>query len=236
MGLWPGVVSTRVWLLGFLGSSIQLYMLLSLYLGFISFLYLHLYFLVDDASMVWGSLTQTKHIFVLIHFRNKGKVGTLKHIQAHQYFFYWLFFRGSFLLFWISYQLCCFACSLQPCDHLLRQGWPLGSIYVIFSFVFVTFLCGFLGQVRHLIALITELCFLLYLVWSTAYLYAIIMVTGDYTLECHRNIEDWPVYVLFAKSRIYSNTNNYILFDLILYVPSKMFQLCRDGSSWVDQY
>ena len=91
----------------------------------------------------------------------------------------------------------------------------------------------FPGQVRHLIASITELCFLLYLVLSTAYLYAIMMVTGDYTLECHRNIEDWLVYVLFAKSRIYSNTNNYFLFDLILYVPSIMFQLCRDGSSWV---
>ena len=24
------------------------------------------------------------------------------------------------------------------------------------------------------------------------------------------------------------------LFDLILYVPSTIFQLCRDGSSWVE--
>ena len=55
-------------------------MLLSPYLGFISFLYLNLYFLVDDALMGWGSLMQTKNIFILIHFRNKGEVGTLKHI------------------------------------------------------------------------------------------------------------------------------------------------------------
>ena len=25
-----------------------------------------------------------------------------------------------------------------------------------------------------------------------------------------------------------------VLFDLILYVPSAIFQLCRDGSSWVE--
>ena len=24
------------------------------------------------------------------------------------------------------------------------------------------------------------------------------------------------------------------LFDLVLYIPSKIFQLCRDGSSWVE--
>ena len=71
MGLWPGVVSTRVRLLGFFCSSIQLYMLLSPYLGFISFLYLDLYFLLDDASV---------DIFALIHFRNKGTVGNRKHI------------------------------------------------------------------------------------------------------------------------------------------------------------
>ena len=28
--------------------------------------------------------------------------------------------------------------------------------------------------------------------------------------------------------------NSNALFDLILYVPSTIFQLCRDGSSWVE--
>ena len=83
VGLRPGLVTTRVWLLDFLCSSTQLYMLLSPYLGLIYFLYLNLYYLVDDASMGWGSLMQTKHIFVLIHYRNNGEVGTLKHIKAH---------------------------------------------------------------------------------------------------------------------------------------------------------
>ena len=27
----------------------------------------------------------------------------------------------------------------------------------------------------------------------------------------------------------------FVLFDLILYVPSSIFQLCRDRSSWVEQ-
>ena len=56
-------------MLDFFCSSTQLYMLLSPYLGFIYILYLNLYYLVDDASMGWGSLMQTKHIFVLIHFK-----------------------------------------------------------------------------------------------------------------------------------------------------------------------
>ena len=49
------------------------------YLCFIFFLYLDLYFQMDDASMGWGSLVQTKHLFVLIHYRIKGEVGTYKH-------------------------------------------------------------------------------------------------------------------------------------------------------------
>ena len=95
-------------MLGFFCSSIQLYMLLSPYFGFISLLYLHLYFPVDDASMVLGSLMQTKHIFVLIHFRNKGKVGTLKHIKAHQYYFTGCSFVDLFCyLSFISVMLSC---------------------------------------------------------------------------------------------------------------------------------
>ena len=30
------------------------------------------------------------------------------------------------------------------------------------------------------------------------------------------------------------STSALVLFDLILYVPSTIFQLCRDGSSWVE--
>ena len=47
--LWLFVGSTGVYLLGFICSGIQFYLLLSPYLCFISFLYLDLYVLGDDA-------------------------------------------------------------------------------------------------------------------------------------------------------------------------------------------
>ena len=49
------------------GSDIQLYILLSPDLCFISFLYLNLYLIGDDTSISKGSFVQTKHLFVLIH-------------------------------------------------------------------------------------------------------------------------------------------------------------------------
>ena len=38
--------------------------------------------------------------------------------------------------------LYCLVCSLQPCDHLLGKGGPLGSICVMFPCGFVTFPYG----------------------------------------------------------------------------------------------
>ena len=43
------------------------FLLLSPYLSFISFLYLDLYVIGDDALISQGSFMQTKHLFVLIH-------------------------------------------------------------------------------------------------------------------------------------------------------------------------
>ena len=64
----PGFTcSTSVYLLDFFCSSIQFYILLSPYLCFISFLYLDLFVLGDDALISYGSHMQTKHICVLIH-------------------------------------------------------------------------------------------------------------------------------------------------------------------------
>ena len=48
-------------------DDIQFYVLLSPYLCFISFLYLDLYVLGDDALIIYGSFMQTKHLCVLIH-------------------------------------------------------------------------------------------------------------------------------------------------------------------------
>ena len=40
--------------------------------------YLDLYLLGDDTSISQGFLMQTKHLFVLIHIRNKDEAGTIK--------------------------------------------------------------------------------------------------------------------------------------------------------------
>ena len=43
------------------------------------------------------------------------------------------------------------------------------------------------------------------------------------------SIFEWPFYIGFTVS-----VRSVSLFDLILYVPSTIFQLNRDGSSWVE--
>ena len=55
-----------VYLLDFFCSGIQFYLLLSPYLCVISFLYLNLYVLGDDALISKGSFMQTKYLCVLI--------------------------------------------------------------------------------------------------------------------------------------------------------------------------
>ena len=57
----------RVYLLYFFCSGIQFYLMLSPYLCFISFLYLVLYVLGDDALINKGSFMQTKYLCVVIH-------------------------------------------------------------------------------------------------------------------------------------------------------------------------
>ena len=47
----------------------------------------------------------------------------------------------------VSCLSCCLVFSLQPCGHLLAKADRLALLYVMFSFVFITFLYGVLGQV-----------------------------------------------------------------------------------------
>ena len=47
--------------------GIQFYLLLSPYLFFISFLYIDLYVVGDDALISKGSFMQTKYLYALIH-------------------------------------------------------------------------------------------------------------------------------------------------------------------------
>ena len=65
--LWLFVGPTWVYLLDFFCSGIQFYLLLSPYLCFISFLYLDLYVVGDDALIRKGSFMQNKYQCVLIH-------------------------------------------------------------------------------------------------------------------------------------------------------------------------
>ena len=71
------------------------------------------------------------------------------------------------LLLWIIcaiYVLClsCFrVCTLLPFGHLLGKGWPIGFCLWCLNVFFVTFPCGTLGQVWHLIVSIPDLCRLL---------------------------------------------------------------------------
>ena len=76
--LWLFVRLTRVYLFDFFYFGIQFYLLLSPYLCFISFLYLDLYVLGDDALISEGSFMQTKYLCVLIHISSKGEVGAEK--------------------------------------------------------------------------------------------------------------------------------------------------------------
>ena len=61
----------------------------------------------------------------------------------------------------------CFLCFvfviLSHLDHLLRKDWSLGSLFMMFSYVFIIFPCGVLGQVNNLTVSMPDLCLLPYL-------------------------------------------------------------------------
>ena len=123
-----------MYLLDFFCSRIQFNLLLSPYLCFISFLYLDLYVLGDDALISKGSFMQTKHLCVLVHIWTKGGVGApWNRFKASGKLILTTaprrcFFCGSFMLFLSCF---CYAfvriCLLMPYGHLLGKGWSLGS-------------------------------------------------------------------------------------------------------------
>ena len=131
--LWLFVRPTGVYLLDFFCSGIQFYLLLSPYLCFISFLYLDLYFLGDDALISQGSFMQNKHLCVLIHIWTKGEVGApLNRFNPSSKIFYWPVQGGTFLwIFYVFLSCVCYVfvrfCLYVPSGHLLGKCWPLGS-------------------------------------------------------------------------------------------------------------
>ena len=56
------------------------------------------------------------------------------------------------------------------------------------------------------------------------------------------SLQAFAIYTLFFAAHLYihvrwtsfADNNGFVLFDLILYVPSTFFQLNRDGSSWAE--
>ena len=63
------------------------------------------------------------------------------------------FFCGSFVLF-----MCCVFHAFASVYCALWSPAGQGFLFVMFNCVFVTFLCGILGQVWYLIVSIPDLC------------------------------------------------------------------------------
>ena len=104
------------------------------------------------------------HIPICFHIKIKGGVGTVKHFKPYR-IFYWPFQAVFFWILFVILMSCCpfllyfLICSLQPCDHLLGKGWPLGSFpygvpdqvwYLIYRFLIFAFLFYFDLIVVHL--------------------------------------------------------------------------------------
>ena len=100
----------------------------------ISFLYLDLYVLGNDALISEGSFLQTNHLCVLIHIWTKGEIGApLNRFKPSCKIFLLTVPRGACFVGHLCFSvLFCYAfmhvCLLMPCSHLLGKGWPFGSL------------------------------------------------------------------------------------------------------------
>ena len=82
----------------------------------------------------------------MIHIRNKGEVQVLSNM-----------FKPSSNFFYFRV---CHPVVSVPCSLMVTCWERVGSLVCDVSCVFVTFLCGVLGQMWYLIVLIPDLCFL----------------------------------------------------------------------------
>ena len=114
---------------------------------------------------------RTNHLFVFIHFRNKGEAGTIKLVYTPSKNILLTvprrcFFSRSFLLHVFMFRVCHAVISV-PCS-LVVICWEranfLAFLYVMFSCVcfLSSFPCGVLGQVWYFIVSIPDLCLLPY--------------------------------------------------------------------------
>ena len=108
---------------------------------------------------------RTKHLCVLIHFRIKGEVGTVKHILVLQYFALIILLWILFLLFMLRVCLC-YAVLSVLCSLVItfrERADLMALLYVMFSSVFCHFPIWCPGQVCYLIVSIPDLYLFLYL-------------------------------------------------------------------------
>ena len=151
--------------LDFFCSGIQVYLLLSPYLCFISFLYLDLYVLGDDALISWGSFMQTKHLCVLIHIWTKG--APLNRFKPSSKIFYWPFQGGTSFVDLLCFFCLLFAMPLYTYVYMClvvtcrERGDLLALVCGVLLWVRY-FPIGILGQVWFLIVSIPDLCPLTY--------------------------------------------------------------------------
>ena len=144
-------------------------LLLSPYLCFLSFLYLDLYVLGDDALISKESFMQTKRLCVLIHIWTKGEIGApLNRFKPSSKIFLLTnprrcFFCGPFVLF-----LSCFvmlSCT-SVSGYLVVTCWERADLLALVCDVL--WRCHFpiciLDQVWCLIVSIPDLCPLSYFV------------------------------------------------------------------------
>ena len=115
----------------------------------------------------------TKHLFVVIHIRNKGEVGTQTCLSPQVIFF--TDRSKAVLLLWIFFAVvfCVYHAVLSVHSSLVVTCWEradlLDLLYVMFSCAFfITFPCGVLDQVWYLIVLLPDLCLVPYFANNTA--------------------------------------------------------------------
>ena len=157
---WLFVGPTGVYLLDFFCSGIQLYVLLSPYLCFVSFLYIDLYILGNNALIRKGNFMQTNINVSWSTFELRVSLAPWNRFPR-QYFF-----CGSFVLFMSC--VCHAFASVHCC--LMVTCWEKADLLFVFHCVFVTFPCGNLGQVWYLIVLIPDFCRLSYFVFRFTYI------------------------------------------------------------------
>ena len=118
-------------------------------------------------------------------------------------------FCGSFLLF-MFVSVCCLSVHCSPVVTCWERSGLFALLYVIFSCVFITFLCGVLGRM-----------------W-------LLNIVDSWYLPSSLHGEPEPNYICKQNSPDQTNTRGAVFVCLFLYVPSTIFQLNRDGSSWVE--